>query len=96
MAILETRKYKCSDSNMPDGTDVIHSQYVLDESVFQGFNIVIFPLAFKSDFHTIITATRNIIKDMVVLVDTTKYLKHSCSQTLLRKQIQGMYWSSAM
>jgi hypothetical protein len=67
MAMKEVRKYNCSDTNMVDGADVIHALYVEDEAEFQGFNIVMFPIAYKADFLAKIDAARKVVKDTVVV-----------------------------
>jgi len=67
MAIKEVRKYKCPDSTMLDGADVIQTLYVEDELIFQGYNIIMFPVTFKTIFLAKITAARNVLKDMVVV-----------------------------
>jgi hypothetical protein len=67
MAKKEVRKYNCPDSVMLDAGDTLHVLYVEDEAEFQAYNIVMFPLSYKTDFLAKITAARSVIKDMVVV-----------------------------
>ena len=61
------RLYSVPDNVMLDTSDVFYTLYSSDETDFQGYNIVLFPLTFKTDFLAEIDAARLVKKDMVVL-----------------------------
>ena len=72
------RLYSVRDDVMLDTSDVFYTLFLADETDFQGYNLVLFPLTFKTDFLAEIDAARVVKKDMVVLdeqVDETDEVK---------------------
>ena len=61
------RLYTVRDTVMLDSSDVFYTLYSSDETDFQGYNLVLFPVNFKTDFLAEIDAARLVKKDMVVV-----------------------------
>ena len=77
MATRIVRKYTCPDADMLDGANVLRALYADDEADFTAYNAVMFPVTWKTDFQTAITAARDVIKDTVVVdeqQETTGYI----------------------
>ena len=78
MADKVVRLYSIRDDVMLDASDTFHALYITDEVDFQGYNIIMFPLNFKTDFLTEINDARVVEKDMVVIdeqVEETEEVK---------------------
>lgn len=78
MAEKVIRLYTVRDDVMLDAADTFHALYTVDESDFQSYNIVMFPITFKTDFLTEINDARAVEKDMVVIdeqVEETEEVK---------------------
>jgi len=77
MATKAVRIFTVRDDVMLDAADRFHAQYLLDEADFSGWNAVMFPAAFKTDFNAKIDAARAYVRDNVVVdeqVEETKEL----------------------
>ena len=61
------RLYTVRDTVMLDTSDVFYNLYSSDETDFQNYNLVLFPVTFKTDFLAEIDAARLVKKDMVVI-----------------------------
>ena len=78
MADKVVRLYTVRDDVMLDASDTFQVLFTADELDFQGYNIVMFPITFKTDFLTEIDAARAVAKDMVVVdeqVEETEEVK---------------------